>query len=54
MSKKIEVHVEWPNGSKTVEFEVDDDLSPESIEECAKQAFYDTCNFGYTVDGVDP
>lgn len=48
---KIEVHVEWPCGSETVEFELDDDCTPEQITDAAEQAFFDVCNFGRSVDG---
>lgn len=49
---KIEVNIEWPTGSETVEFDMDDDSSPGDIEEAAKEAFFDKCNFGYVIDGV--
>lgn len=49
---KIEVHCEWPTGSETVEFEMDDDSSPEDIEKAAEEAFFDICNYGWSIDGV--
>lgn len=48
---KIEVHCEWPNGSGTVEFEMPDDSTPKDVEEAAEQAFFDTCNYGWSVNG---
>ena len=47
----IAVHVEWPTGSETVEFEIDDDSTPEQIAEAAESAFFDVCNFGYSING---
>lgn len=48
---KIEVHCEWPGGSETVEFELDDDCTPEQIDKAAEEAFFGTCNFGYSING---
>jgi len=48
---KIEVHCEWPSGSETVEFDIDDDCTPEQIAEAAEEAFFGVCNYGYSIDG---
>jgi len=36
------------------EFEVPDDLTPEEIEEEAKQAMFDRIEWNYTIDGQSP
>jgi hypothetical protein len=48
---RIEVHCEWPSGSETVEFDLDDDSTPEQIAQSAEEAFFSKCNFGYSIDG---
>ena len=47
----ITVHVEWPTGSEDVEFEMDDDATKEQIEEAADDAFFSSCNYGYSING---
>jgi hypothetical protein len=47
----ITVHVEWPTGHEDVEFEMDDSATPEEIAEAAESAFFDVCNFGYSING---
>lgn len=48
---RITVHVEWPAGSEDVEFDMDDDSIPEDIDAAAQQAFFDVCNYGYSING---
>lgn len=48
---RITVHIEWPKGGEDVEFEMDDDSTPEEIAQEAQQAFFDVCNYGYSVNG---
>jgi len=48
---RITVHIEWPTGGEDVEFEMDDDSTPEEIAQEAQQAFFDVCNYGYSVNG---
>ena len=47
----ITVHVEWPTGNKDVEFEMDEGSTLEQIEEAAREAFLDVCNYGLSIDG---
>ncbi len=47
----LTVHVEWPTGNQEVEFEMDDDSTPEQIEEAAQEAFFGVCNYGYSING---
>lgn len=48
----IVVNVEWPSGSEEVEFEMDEGSTPEEIEDAARDAFFSTCNYGFSIDGV--
>lgn len=45
----IEVHVEWPNGHQVEEIELDDDATEEDQEQAAKDAFFNVCNYGWSV-----
>lgn len=45
----IEVHIEWPGGSETEEVELPDGSSEEDQAEAAKDAFFNSCNYGYDV-----
>lgn len=47
----LTVHIEWPTGSEDIDLELDDDLTPEQIAEIAEEAFFNSCNFGYSIDG---
>lgn len=47
----LQVDVEWPCGAETVEIELPDDATQTEIEEAAKEAFHDLCNYGYWVNG---
>lgn len=47
----LTVHVEWPTGSEDVDIELDGTETKEEIKELALQAFFDTCNYGYSIDG---
>lgn len=45
----IEVHIEWPTGSEVEEIELDDSATEEEQEAAAKDAFYNSCNYGWSV-----
>jgi len=36
------------------DFEVDDDCTPEEIEELAREAAFERIEWGYTIDGESP
>ena len=47
----LTVHIEYPTGTEDVEFEIDDDSTPEQIREAAEETFFGVCNFGWSING---
>lgn len=48
---KLTVHVEWPAGNEDIDIELDGTETPEEIERIAQDAFWNTCNYAYSIDG---
>lgn len=48
----LTVDVEWPTGSESINIELEGTESPEEIAEIAQAAFFNVCNFGWSLDGV--
>lgn len=45
----ITVCSEWPTGSEIEEIELPDNSTEEEIEEAAREAFFNNCNYGWSV-----
>lgn len=49
----IEVYIDWPTGSETEEVELPDDASEKDQADAARDAFFNSCNYGYAVKGAE-
>lgn len=49
--RTLTVCVEWPTGSEEIEVEIEDDLTGEEVRQIAEDVFFNTCNYGYSIDG---
>ena len=50
---RVNIETAWSGCSEAVDIEIEDDMSQEDIEDLAKEAFQDYCNYGFHILGEE-